>query len=190
MPQVPHNTDNYTIGKGILYIKPFGAGDGSYEDMGNCPGAEVEPSTERLPHYSSRTGYRTKDKNPTISTEYVLRITTDEIASKNLKYFLMGTLSDDLITISAFQAGDDEYAIKFVEDNPAGPNKKWFFHRVTITPNGAMPLIGDEWETMGLECEGLSDVSGNPASPYVTVNYVTTTTTTTTTSSTTTTTTA
>jgi len=187
MAQIPHNTGNYTIGKGILYIKPFGAADSAYEDMGNCPGAEVEPTIERLPHYSSRTGYRTKDKNPVIQTEYMLNITTDEMASKNLRYFLMGVISDDFNTIYALMGSDAEYTIKLIEDNPAGPNKKWYFHRLTIAPNGAMGLISEEYETMGLQCEGLSDISNHPESPYITVNYATTTTTSTSTTTTTTT---
>ena len=189
MPQSSHNTDLYTIGKGILYIKEFGASDNDYADMGNAPNAEIEPIIERLPHYSSRSGYRTKDKNPTISTEYNLNITLDEISQANLAKFLMGSLSTDLITISALQMADQEYSIKFIEDNPIGLNKIWFFHRLTISPNGAMSLITEEWEQISITCEGLSDVSNNPTSPYFTVTAVTTTTTTTSTSTTTTTTT-
>ena len=190
MPQIPHNTDLYTIGKGILWIKDFGAGDGEYLDMGNAPGVEIEPIIERLPHYSSRSGYKTKDKNPSISTEYTLSLTLDEISSRSLNLYLMGSIDAGLINISALQAADSEYTIKFVEDNPTGPCKIWYFHRVTISPSGAMALIGDDWSTMGLECEGLSDVANNPTSPYISVAMVTTTTTSTSTTSSTTTTTA
>lgn len=163
-----HNTDDYTIGKGILSIATYTNGVvGTYEDMGNAPSIEVEPSVERLPHYSSRTGYRTKDKNPIIQTDYTLRFDLDEIGAANLTRFLMGTRSG--VNIYALQAADAEFALKFVSDNPTGPNKTMYCHRVTIKPAGPMALVSEEWATLSFECEGLSDVVGNPSSPYITV---------------------
>lgn len=163
-----HSPENYTIGKGILYAAPYTNGVvGTYEDMGNAPSIEVEPMVERLPHYSSRTGYRTKDKNPIIQTEYMLRFDLDEPGAKNLTRFLMAARTG--VNIYALQAADAEYALKFVSDNPTGPNKTWYFHRMTLKPSGPMALISEEWATMSFEGEGLSDVIGNPSSPYITV---------------------
>lgn len=163
-----HSTDNYTIGKGILYVATYTNGVvGTYEDVGNAPSIEVEPTIERLPHYSSRTGYRTKDKNPIIQTDYTLRFDLDEPGAANLTRFLMATRSG--VNILGLQATDAEFAFKFVTDNPAGPNATWHFHRVTIKPAGPMALISEEWATMSFECEGLSDTVGNPTSPYITV---------------------
>lgn len=181
----PHSTDNYSIGKGKLYI---GSWSGStppsdpsgFSEMGNCPSIEIEPTLERLPHYSSRSGLRNKDKNPVIQTEYALSITCDEIAAVNLNKFLLGTLVGEGI-IQGLNNTDAEFALKFVSDNPIGPNQTWKFHRVTLSPGGALSLIGDEWMTMSFNGEGLADVANNASSPYFTVTYSTETTTTTTT---------
>lgn len=163
-----HSTDNYTIGKGILWLATYTSGViGSYEDIGNAPSIEVEPLIERLPHYSSRTGYRTKDKNPIIQTEYMLRFDLDEPGAINLTRFLMGTRSG--VNILGLMATDAEYSLKFVSDNPTGPNATWYFWRVTIKPAGPMALISEEWSTMSFECEGLADTTGHATSPYITV---------------------
>lgn len=165
-----HDVDDYTIGKGILSIATYTNGAlGSFVDMGNAPSIEVEPQLEYLPHYSSRTGTKTKDKNPVIQTGYSLKFDLDEIGAINLTKFLYGSRSANVI--SAMVATNAEFALQFVEDNPAGRNKTWQFHRVSVKPAGAMALISEEWAKMSFECEGLSDVIGHPTSPYITVTY-------------------
>jgi hypothetical protein len=192
MPQ-PHSTKNYTILKGIMFVALFDANGspGAYFDMGNIVTAEIEPVVERLPHYSNRSGYRVKDANPVINTEYMLRMTLDEMAAVNLAKFLQGTLAGGGDTIYALQGMDEEYALRFIEDNPHGPNKQWDLWKLTLAPAGALQLVGDgtEWAVMEMQGEGLADVQNHPESPYITVDYKageTTTTTSTTTTSTTT----
>jgi hypothetical protein len=193
MPQ-PHSTQNYTILKGVFSIAEHDANGvpGAYFDMGNVVTAEVEPVVERLPHYSNRSGYRVKDANPIISTEYMLRMTLDEHAAVNLAKYFMGTLAGGGDTIYALQAMNTEYAVRFVEDNPHGPNKTWDLWKLTLSPAGPLQLVGDgtEWAVMELQGEGLADTANHPESPYITVDYQAgeTSTTTSTTSSTTTTT--
>ena len=190
MPQ-PHSTKNYTILKGIFRIAEFSGGvPGAYMDMGNAVRAELEPVVERLPHYANRSGFRVKDANPVISSEYNLRITLDEHAAVNLKKFLMGEMSGLAINVLDADAMDKEYAISFTEDNPAGPNKVWNFWKGTIGPNGPLQLVGDgtAWAEMEYLFAGLSDTANHPESPYATVTYgsgETTTTTSTTTTTTT-----
>lgn len=181
MPSAP-STDNYAIGKGILYIGEWSGttpptNPSGYSDMGNVTSIEVEPSVERQPHYSSRTGFRTKDKNPIIQSDYTVNFDADEICAANLNRYLMGSLSGTNV-VQALQASDAEFALKFVSDNPLGPNQTWLFHRVTLSPNGPLALIGEDYMIMSFAGEGLSDVANNPSSPYITVTYVTTTTTT------------
>lgn len=172
--QDPHSTENYTIGKGILYVAEWN-GDtpptwpDDYDDMGNCSSIEVEPTTERLPHYSSRTSFRLKDKNPVMQRDYMVSFDADEIAAANLNRFLMGTLSGT--TIYALQRTNMEYALRFVSDNPIGPNETWDFWRCTLNPNGALQLIGEEWMAMSFQGEGLADIDNHSASPYFTVDY-------------------
>jgi len=183
----PHNVELYTVGKGILYIAEFSGGvPGTYEDMGNVSSIEIEPALERLPHFSSRTSFRLKDKNPIIQTSYTCTFVADEIAASNIARYLMASRTAG--EILAFQEVDKEYALRFVSDNPAGPNRTWRLWKCTLSPNGPMQLIGEEWMTISWIAEGLADVVNHSNSPYITINYTTSTTTTTTTSTTTTTT--
>lgn len=180
---LPSSVNLLSIGKGILTIAEWSAGViGAYEDMGNVNSIEVEPVIERLPHYSSRSGFRTKDRNPIIQTDYNITFVAEEIAAVNLNRFLLGTLSG-LRTVYGMQAPNVEYALHFVSDNPIGPNQVWDFWKVTLSPSGALQLIGEEWMSMSFAGEGLADVGGHPTSPYFTVvsSEATSTTTTTTT---------
>jgi len=179
MPNPP-STDNYTIGKGILYIAEWGStGPGAYEDMGNVTACEVEPTLERLPHYSSRSGFRTKDKNPIIQTEYMVNFTADEICAANINRFVLGTMTSG--QIKGMQGANKEFALKFVADNPIGQNKTWNFWKATLGPAGPLALIGEEWMAMEFTAEGLADTVNHSDSPYFDVTWTTTTTTTTTT---------
>ena len=211
---IPHSTDLYVpAGRGILYVAEWvgttpptypgspanpnypnavdiAAGLGDFTDIGNCPSLEVEPTTERRPHYSSRTGLRTRDLNPVVQLDYNLNFDLDEIAAVNLKRFLMGTYTAATGITNALTNANAEFAIIFVSDNPIGPNAIKYFRRVTLAPNGPLQLIGDDYLVMSFAGEGLSDVANYPSSAYFDVKHVTTTTTTTTTTSTTTTTTA
>lgn len=180
----PPNTGNYTIGKGKLYVADFpGAGAASWAEMGNCPSIEMEQTIERLPHYSSQSGLKVKDKNPVVQTDYMINFDCDEICAANLKIWLMASISGN--TIQAMQDANKEYALKFESDNPIGPNQVWYFWKCNIGPNGSMALIGDEWMTMSYTAEGLADSTNHATSPYFNCIPVTTTTTTTTTTSTT-----
>lgn len=184
----PHSTDNYVIGKGVLHIgewtgttPPTDPDD--YNEIGNCPSIEVEPSVERLPHYSSRAGFRVKDKNPIIEQNYMVNIECDELAATNLQKYLMGSITPNPAgggTVHALTSADKEYALKFISDNAAGPDAVWKFWRGTIQPNGALQLIGEEWISMSFQFEGLSDSANHSTSQYFDVEYETTTTTTTT----------
>lgn len=46
-----------------------------------------------------------------------------------------------------------EGALRFVADNPKGPNKDYFMPWVQITPNGDYALKGDEWQTIPFSME-------------------------------------
>jgi hypothetical protein len=182
----PHSTSLYSpAGRGILYIAPWDGtnppDEGDYIDVGNCPSFEVEPSRETRPHYSSRSGLRTRDLNPTVQTEYNINFDLDEMAASNIARFFMGSLNATTKVIAALQNADAEYALKFVSDNPVGPNQTYYFWRVTLGPNGPLQLIGDEYLVMSFSGEGLADVANHAATPYFDIKNITTTTTTTTT---------
>ena len=175
-----HNVNLYSLGRGIIYMAEFSGGaPGSYTDVGNCPNLTVEVTEEKLPHYSSRSGTKVKDKEVVLETGYTIVFDLDEISTYNLKVFVKGTITQN--KIYANQSLDREFAIKFVTDNPAGPNETWYFWRVTLSPNGPFSLIGDEWSKMSFTGEGLADTTNHSESPYFDIWFVTTTSTSTTT---------
>lgn len=184
----PHAVSLYTpSGKGILYIAEWSGttppvDPGDYVDIGNCPSFESEPTQERLPHYSSREQYRLKDLNPIIAQDYTVTFDLDELAAANLNRYLSGVWNASTGVINAMQAPNTEFALKFISDNPAGPNQTWKFWRMTLAPNGPLQLISDgDYLVMSFTGEGLADTANHASSPYFDVKIVTTTTTTTTT---------
>ena len=181
LPTSP-STQLYQLGKGILYIGDWvGATPPTlpYTDVGNCPRFEVEVTEEKLAHYSSRSGTRTKDKEVVLEAGYNVAFDLDEISMANLAKFLKGTISG--YTVLAQTVLDKEYGLQFISDNPVGQNETWTFWRCTLSPGGTFSLIGDEWAKMSFTGSGLADTTNHATSPYFTVEFVTTTSTTTTT---------
>mgnify|MGYP000950039941 CR=1 FL=1 len=50
-------------------------------------------------------------------------------------------------------------ALRFVADNPKGPNRDYFLPYVKLAPDGDYALKGDEWQTMGFGFEVLKKAS-------------------------------
>ena len=198
----PHSTSLYVpSGRGIIYVAKWNGTTppeyptnikngllGDFIDIGNAPSFEVEPSTEKRPHYSSREGINLKDLNPITTLEYSINFTLDEIAAKNLEMFLLGDYDESTGIIKGLQNADAEYAIIFVSNNPIGPQSEGYFRRCSISPNGPFQLIGNDYLVLSYTAEGLADVENNSSSPYFDYKIKTTTTTSTTTTTTTTTT--
>lgn len=87
------STNNYTLGKGVLYFDRFDANGArqGWSDLGNCPSFSVQPAIETLDHYSSREGLREKDKSVNISVSNTARFTLDEYSAENLALAVLGT---------------------------------------------------------------------------------------------------
>ena len=183
MPANSPSPTLYTLGRGIISIGEWSGATppAVYTDVGDCPRMEVEVTEEKLEHYSSRSGTRTKDKVVILETGYTLNFDLHEVSITNLRLFLKATLSGSNVLL-ANTALNKEFAIKFVSDNPAGPNETWEFWKCLLSPGGALSLINEsDWTTLTFSAEGLSDTANHATSPYFTVSFATTTTTTTTT---------
>lgn len=179
--RTPPSVDNYMIGKGSLAIAPWNGGViGTYSDVGNCPRFDFEMTEQSIEHFSSRQGTKEQDAEVVIQTGYTVNFTLDEISVENLRMFMKATLSGTRI-LYANQNTSQYYALRFVSDNPTGPNTKFEFWKCKITPNGAFSLISDEFTSMSFSGKGLSDKAGHSTSPFFTATFDTTTSTTTTT---------
>ena len=100
MPTSP-NVQNYHIGKGIVSFKEAGASD--FVDLGNAPSFVYTPTIEKLEHFSSREGVKTKDFTAITQTGATITFTLDEITGLNLAFFALaeqGTDTDGNITVS------------------------------------------------------------------------------------------
>jgi hypothetical protein len=188
-PKTPPSVDNHMIGKGVVSIAEFTNGaPGTYNDVGNAPSFEFEMVEQTIEHFSSRSKMRSQDREDIIQVGYTLNFVLDEFAVANLQMFLKASL-DGQYKLNANRQIDKQYSVKFVSDNPIGPNMTWEFWKVKLTPNGALSLISEEYATMSFTAKGLEDTENHPESPFFNVEYIlpsttTTTTTTTTTSST------
>ena len=169
----PHDTSNYTIGKGILSFKATGSA--SFVDLGNAPTVDLDIKTDFLSHYSSREGIKTLDLKVPMSREATLKIVLDEIAPENLAIALYGTHtpgtgggSPTAGKVDGFKSKAVTGELKLVGKNDIGKKYEWAFKNVTLAPSGALKLIGDDW--MEIELEG--SVSADTTGDYFTVTEV------------------
>ena len=140
------NTDNYYVGKGKVYIKL--TTDGDYVDIGNVPEFEFTPAVEKLEHFSSRAGVKSKDKSIVQSKSATLRMVMEEWTARNLALALLGVADESdpgAVTIPIFQDNVITCAVKFEGANEVGPKWNFEFPQVEFSPSGALNPISDEW---------------------------------------------
>ncbi len=91
------NTDNYTLGKGVVFFDQLVSGVYTGErDLGNAPAFTFSIALETLDHYSSRGGLKAKDKEVISEVTPGLAFTLDEINKENLALLTLG----DITTVS------------------------------------------------------------------------------------------
>jgi hypothetical protein len=139
--------ENYQIGKGIASFKP--EGDVDFVDLGNCSEIEYEPSIDKLDHFSSRTGIKTKDKSVVLERGGTLRVLMEEATAFNLQLLLMGTIGVDgpagEPSVDIFTQDTIRGEFKFQATNDVGPRWDWHLYNVEFAPSGSVNLISDEW---------------------------------------------
>lgn len=105
------NTDDYSLGRGIVYFSALDAVTErplSYRDLGNAPEFNITVEVETLEHQSSRKGLKVTDKEVTISQKINLSFQLDEINHENLAEFFSG---DKATHTNVSVAGFAEYAM-------------------------------------------------------------------------------
>lgn len=86
-------TNDYNLGRGILYISELDASSGlpvEYRDLGNAPAFSLSIDVNELIHNSSRSGLSTVDKRLVISQQINVGFTLEELSAENLALFLSG----------------------------------------------------------------------------------------------------
>src|SRR5262245_66558627 len=128
MPTSP-SVQNYHIGKGIVSFKETGGS--IFRDLGNAPSFVYTPAVEKLEHFSSREGVKTKDFTAITTISATIKVTLDEITGENLAYFALGTTGTDTdgnITISALSKTEFTGTIKLVGSNDIGKQIEYCDH--------------------------------------------------------------
>ena len=162
MPTSP-SVQNYHIGKGIVSFKETGGS--TFRDLGNAPSFVYTPAVEKLEHFSSREGVKTKDFTAVTQISATIKLTLDEITGENLAYFALGTVGTNTagdVTISALSKTEFTGTIKVVGTNDIGQQVD-FVGDVSFIPSGDFSFITaeDEFTTLELEAEVQKDVGGN-----------------------------
>jgi len=102
--------NNYQLGRGKVYFDIFdGSGNLTGElDLGNAPEFNLAPEVEKLEHYSSMSGLKTKDKEVALEVKLTGSIQLDEINLRNLKLAFLG---DDATLSQAGASVTDEEVV-------------------------------------------------------------------------------
>jgi hypothetical protein len=152
MPASP-NVQNYHIGKGIVSFKQDGATD--FIDLGNAPSFVWAPTVEKLEHFSSREGVKTKDFTAITQVGATITLTLDEINGQNLSIFTLGEVGTDTdgnTTVSAFKNIEIVGEVKVVGTNDIGQHVD-FIGTISVVPSGEFSFITDQDEFSVLEIE-------------------------------------
>ncbi len=94
---VSPSTDNYTLGKGVVFFDQKNQTTGLYmgeRDLGNAPAFAFNTAIEKLDHYSSRGGLKAKDKEIISQITPGVTFTLDEINKQNLALLTLGELNE------------------------------------------------------------------------------------------------
>ena len=88
------STDNYTLGKGVVYFDQLISGVYQGErDLGNAPAFTFSIALEKLEHFSSRGGIASKDKEIISQMTPSLAFTLDEVNKENLALLTLGSVT-------------------------------------------------------------------------------------------------
>ena len=156
------NILNYTVGKGRVQIRV--SGETNFRDIGNCPEFEFTPTIEKLEHFSSQTGVKSKDRTIVLSKAGTLRVVMEELTAENMRIALLGNAISEQSggdqEIEIFGASSITTEVKFIGTNDIGPKWEYYFRQVDFIPSSSINLISDEW--LGVEITGdVAAVSGS-----------------------------
>jgi hypothetical protein len=150
------DVDNYSVGKGICSFKPEGEAD--FIDLGNVAELEYTPTVEKLDHFSSRTGTKTKDKSIVITRSGTLRVLMEELTANNLAMLLLGIVDEAAVggpTVDIFALNSIKGEFKFKATNDVGPRWDLYFYNVEFAPSGSFQPISAEWNQIEVTGEVL-----------------------------------
>jgi hypothetical protein len=153
------NVDNYYSGKGVVSFKPEGAAE--YIDLGNVPEITFEFDIERLDHFSSRAGVRSRDKSVVIEKTGVATMMLDEWTPHNVALAFLGNVTEDAgdVSINIGELHERRGSLKFVGANDIGPKWTFIWDRCSLAPSEEIGIISEEWGQLPIEAQVEADVA-------------------------------
>lgn len=135
-------TNNYTLGRGEIYVARYVDNDSSNElegerYIGNSPEFSLTISQETLDHFSSDRGIREKDESIALQVNRTGQMVTDNIVPKNVSLFFFG---EDSEVVDAGGAVNGEVV------GGTGGVKQGYYYQLGLSdarPAGARGLVGD-----------------------------------------------
>jgi len=146
------DTRNYLIGKGFCVFLP--SGETTPFHMGNATSLELTPAVDKLEHFSSMEGTKTKDDTVVTLKKGTLKGTFEEMTAKNLALLMLGDVDEDGYggaTIDLFSRTSFSGEFWFYASNDKGPRWKIHLPKVTWNPSGAFNPISDAYANIQLE---------------------------------------
>jgi len=145
---------DYYIGKGIVSFKQAPT-ETTFRDVGNVPEFEWQPEIEKLDHFSSRSGVKSKDRSIIVSKAGQTRIVLEEWTIDNLAVAFLGGKNVDAGTthIDIFNKSEVTGQLKFVGTNDVGTKFELLLLSVSFIPGSAINMISDEWGSLELTGE-------------------------------------
>lgn len=154
---VSPDSRNYAVFKGSVWFTPEG---GTRRHIGNCAGFSFTPEVERLDHYQSMTGIRTRDRSEVVQVQANISIIIEEMTIENFKMALLGidhpeadTNGNERILLLANTASRGQ--LEFIGANALGPRLNHTFPSVSIAPSDAVEFIQEEaeWAQITVEAQ-------------------------------------
>lgn len=152
----------YYIGKGIVSFKK--AGDANFRDLGNVPELELTPSIDKLEHYSSRLGTKTKDRVVVQTKSATVRIVMEEFTAANLALAVLGSVGPESAgdaVVSILALSEITGQLKFVGTNDVGQQCDMLLNNISMVPEAGINLISDEWGQIEITADVLADNVGD-----------------------------
>ncbi len=120
----------------------------AFRDLGNVPEFEFTPEIDRLEHFSSRSGIKTKDKDVVLEKSGTLRIVMEELTADNLALSLMGKVTTNTAGNKVIDIMSEDIIaakVRFVGTNTVGRQATWDFERIEFAASAATNPISDEF---------------------------------------------
>ena len=152
MPVSP-DVQNYHIGKGIVSFQE--AGGSTFVDLGNAPSFVYTPTIEKLEHFSSREGVKTKDFTAITQAGASIKFSLDEITGLNLSFFALAEMDETVpgeITLAGLSKAEFTGEIQVIGTNDIGQQVD-FLATVSFVPSGDFSFITAEDEFTVIEIE-------------------------------------